>query len=398
MMKKTIDTELKLHAEVIDCVALDHPQTPQELQEECIASITLTFVMKVRYMAIKQYIEACGSARALLANPTLLKERVPEVSKKHLALLQDTKEAQQKAQEEWAYIQNKGLQCICYCDSKYPSRLRECIDAPVVLYTHGQVDFNCSKVLAIVGTRHITPYGKQVVGAFLKDLARCCPDVLVVSGLAYGVDIHAHRACLEYNIKTVAVLAHGLDRIYPSVHRKTAGDIVKQGGGLLTDYPINTTPEKHHFIARNRIVAGMADATLVIESATKGGSLITADLAESYNRPVFAVPGKISDPYSEGCNEWIRTNKAYCATCMEFIIEQLNWDYQSPAAILPEIFPELTKEEEAICVLLRDEGDMSVDELSVSLCLPANVLIGLLMQLELKGVVMILAGNRYQLR
>lgn len=397
-MKKTIDTELKLHAEAIDCAPLDQPKTPQEIQEECIASITLTFVMKVRYMAIKQYIEACGSARALLANPKMLKERIPDVSQKHLALLLDTKEAYKRALDEWAYIQDKRLQCICYCDPRYPIRLRECIDAPAVLYSHGDVDFNCAKVLAVVGTRHITPYGKQVVNSFIKELAQLCPDVLVVSGLAYGVDIHTHRACVEYNLKTVAVFAHGLDRIYPSVHRKTAGDMVNKGGGLLTDYPIHTTPDKHHFVARNRIVAGMADATLVIESATKGGSLITADLAESYNRPVFAVPGKISDEFSQGCNELIRANRAYCTTTIQCVIEHLNWDYQSVSVIAPQLFPELSEEEEAVCTLLKQHDSLSLDEIALSLHIPANALFGLLMSLELKGLIMNLAGNRYQLR
>ena len=397
-MKKTIDTELKLHPEVIDCAALEQPKTPEEVQDECIASIALTFVMKVRYMAIKQYIEACGSARALLANPKMLKERIPDVSVKHLALFDKTKEAYDKALEEWAYIQEKGLQCICYCDSRYPSRLRECIDAPAVIYSHGDVDLNTTKVLAVVGTRHISAYGKQVVHACIKDLARLCPDTLVVSGLAYGVDIHTHRACLEYGLKTVAVLAHGLDRIYPAVHRKTAADMVSKGGGLMTDYPIHTTPDKHHFIARNRIVAGMADATLVIESAIQGGSLITADLAESYNRPVFAVPGKITDEFSAGCNELIRANRAYCTPNIEYVVEQLNWDYQSPSVIEPQLFPDLSEEEETVCTLLREEGGLSLDELALSLHVPANVLIGVLMNLEIKGLIMNLAGNRYQLR
>lgn len=397
-MRKAIDTELRLHTEVINCDPLNQPNTPEELQEECIASIAITCMMKVRYMATKQYIEACGSARALLANPTILKERIPDVSSKHLTLLQDSKEAYQKALAEWAYIQEKGLQCICYCDSRYPIRLRECVDAPIVLYGHGDVDFNCAKVLAVVGTRHITPYGKQVVHTFIQELARLCPDVLVVSGLAYGVDIHTHKACVEYHLNTVAVLAHGLDRIYPAVHRRTAGEMVSRGGGLLTDYTIQTTPDKHHFIARNRIVAGMADATLVIESASKGGSLITADLAESYNRPVFAVPGRISDEFSQGCNELIRANKAYCTLSIQDVIAQLNWDFQTTDVIAPQLFPELSEEEEAVCALLKKEEGLSVDEIAMSLQIPAHTLFGLLMNLEIKGLIMNLAGNRYQLR
>ena len=252
-----------------------------------------------------------------------------------------------RAEQEMEFVEKNRLSCLTLKDEAYPSRLRECEDAPIVLFFKGNTDFNRLHVIDMVGTRRATDYGKQFCADFLRDLAVLCPDVLVVSGLAYGIDIHAHQAALANHLPTVAVLAHGLDRIYPYVHRKTAIDMLAQGG-LLTEFLTGTNPDKHNFVSRNRIVAGMSDATIVVESAAKGGSLITAELAEGYHRDCFAVPGRVTDESSIGCNRLIRDNKAALIQSAEEFVQIMGWAVaEQPArteGIQRNLFPELTEE------------------------------------------------------
>ena len=252
-----------------------------------------------------------------------------------------------RAEQEMEFVEKNRLSCLTLKDEAYPSRLRECEDAPIVLFFKGNTDFNRLHVIDMVGTRRATDYGKQFCADFLRDLAVLCPDVLVVSGLAYGIDIHAHRAALANHLPTVAVLAHGLDRIYPYVHRKTAIDMLAQGG-LLTEFLTGTNPDKHNFVSRNRIVAGMSDATIVVESAAKGGSLITAELAEGYHRDCFAVPGRVTDESSIGCNRLIRDNKAALIQSAEEFVQIMGWAVaEQPArteGIQRNLFPELTED------------------------------------------------------
>ena len=261
--------------------------------DERICSIALTLCPGIGHIGAKRLIEGMGSAAEVFSRRKELPEIMPGVNPGVVTAL-DCPAAFLRAEQEMEFVEKNRLSCLTLKDEAYPSRLRECEDAPIVLFFKGNTNFNRLHVIDMVGTRRATDYGKQFCADFLRDLAVLCPDVLVVSGLAYGIDIHAHRAALANHLPTVAVLAHGLDRIYPYVHRKTAIDMLAQGG-LLTEFLTGTNPDKHNFVSRNRIVAGMSDATIVVESAAKGGSLITAELAEGYHRDCFAVPGRVTD-------------------------------------------------------------------------------------------------------
>ena len=313
----------------------------------------------------------------------------------------DCPEAFRRAEQELVFAQKNGIDVICIGDRRYPSRLRECPDAPLVLFFKGDTNLNALRVVSLVGTRNATDYGRQLCNDFIRDLKVLCPEVLVVSGLAYGIDIAAHRAALEHQLPTVGVLAHGLDRIYPAVHRKTAVDMLEQGG-LLTEYMTGTNPDRQNFVQRNRIVAGMADATIVVESAAKGGALITAGLATDYHRDCFAFPGRIGDPYSVGCNALVRDNKAALILSAEDFVKAMSWDIvstsrQAPEAIQRQLFLDLTPEEEALVAALRPHRDgLQINMLVVEADIPINRASAMLFELEMKGVVRALAGGVYK--
>ncbi|MBQ5825961.1 MAG: DNA-processing protein DprA, partial [Bacteroidaceae bacterium] len=256
---------------------------------------------------------------------TLALEHLDEVPARfRKKVLEALPEAQERAKVELEFCKQKNIQVLIFSDEGYPARLRECEDAPLVLFYRGIANLNEKRIISVVGTRKISGWGKSICQNFCKELAALIPDCVVVSGLAYGVDIHSHRACLENSLPTVAVLAHGLDRIYPSLHRSTAIEMLNQGG-LLTEFLSGTNPDKGNFVRRNRIVAGMADATIVIESAAHGGAMITARLANGYGRDVFAFPGRITDPMSEGCLKLIKANVAALITGAGDVVEAMNW-------------------------------------------------------------------------
>lgn len=307
-------------------------------------------------------------------------------------------EAMERAEVELDFCTKKKISVLLMNDPGYPQRLRECPDAPIALFYRGNADLNQIHTISVVGTRKISEYGKDICQNFITDLSRILPDAVIVSGLAYGVDIHAHRACLKNSLQTVGVLAHGLDQIYPSIHRQTAEEML-HCGGLLTEYMSMTNPDKGNFVQRNRIVAGMTDATIVIESADKGGALITARLANDYNRDVFAFPGRLTDPYSKGCNMLIRDNQARLVTSAADLVEAMNWQTasQKAAPIQRELFPELTPQEEMLCQLLKSSETMGVNQLVVMSNLPFQEVSSLLFELELKGMVKPLVGGRYRL-
>jgi DNA processing protein len=266
------------------------------------------------------------------------------------------------------------------------------------MYAKGDVDFNREKVISIVGTRNSTRYGNDFSREFIKELSLKFPDVQIISGLAYGIDICAHRAALENGLSTVAVLGHGLDRIYPYVHRQTAIEITKNGA-LLTEYPSETNPDGHNFVRRNRIVAGMADATIVMESGTKGGSLITADIANSYFREVFALPGRIHDKMSYGCNKLISENKALLLQNTENFISQMGWEMDE-RKILPrqtELFHDLTPDEEKVYEILKKDSPKQLNNLSIELNVPLTELLMTLLELEMKNIVTALPGGMYKI-
>lgn len=313
----------------------------------------------------------------------------------------DCPEAFRRAEQELTFAQKNGIDAICIGDRRYPSRLRECPDAPLVLFFKGNTNLNALRIVSLVGTRNATDYGRQLCNDFIRDLKILCPEVLIVSGLAYGIDIAAHRAALEHQLPTVGVLAHGLDRIYPAVHRKTAIEMLDQGG-LLTEYMTGTNPDRQNFVQRNRIVAGMADATIVVESAGKGGALITAGLATDYHRDCFAFPGRVGDPFSLGCNALVRDNKAALILSAEDFVKAMSWDLslthkQAPQAIQRQLFLDLSPEEEALVAALRPHRDgLQINLLVVEADIPINRASALLFELEMKGVVKALAGGVYK--
>ncbi|MBR3896419.1 MAG: DNA-processing protein DprA [Bacteroidaceae bacterium] len=313
----------------------------------------------------------------------------------------DCPEAFRRAEQELAFAQKNGIDAICIGDRRYPSRLRECPDAPLVLFFKGNTNLNALRIVSLVGTRNATDYGRQLCNDFIRDLKTLFPEVLIVSGLAYGIDIAAHRAALEHQLPTVGVLAHGLDRIYPAIHRKTAIEMLEQGG-LLTEYMTGTNPDRQNFVQRNRIVAGMADATIVVESAGKGGALITAGLATDYHRDCFAFPGRVGDPFSLGCNALVRDNKAALILSAEDFVKAMSWDIslthkQAPQAIQRQLFLDLSPEEEALVAALRPHRDgLQINLLVVEADIPINRASALLFELEMKGVVKALAGGVYK--
>lgn len=369
---------------------------------ETLYSIALTRVFSYQPAALLQLFQQLGSATAIMEHRNDIRAAVPDASPKLQEMLLTVDGELSRAEQELLFDQKHAISVLCFNDTGYPQRLRECADAPLVLYYRGTADLNSRHVINMVGTRHCTPYGQDVVRRFLSELRLLCPDVLVVSGLAYGIDIEAHRQALHNGMPTVGVLAHGLDDIYPSRHRETAIQMLSQGG-LLTEFTTHTNADKVNFVRRNRIVAGMADACILVESAAKGGGLITAEMARSYHREVFAVPGRLGDNFSEGCNNLIRDNVAMMLTSAEAFVSVMGWE---SAARLQEAqqqgierscFPALSIDEQSIVAFLRQEGDLQTNALSTATGIPIGRLTSLLFQLEMKGVVKTLAGGVYHL-
>ena len=367
--------------------------------DERICSIALTLCQGVGPVIARRLVETVGSAAEVFRLRKELPEQFPGVASASVVSALNNPEAFRRAEQEVAFAEKNRIDCLLLGDERYPSRLRECEDAPLVLFFKGNTDLNRLRVISIVGTRRATDQGKQFCTDFLRDLSGLCSDVLVVSGLAYGIDVHAHRGALANHLSTVGVLAHGLDRIYPDAHRKTAVEMLAEGG-LLTEFLTGTQPDRHNFISRNRIVAGMSDAVIVVESAAKGGSLITAELAEGYHRDCFAVPGRPTDEFSRGCNQLIRDNKAALINDASDFVKAMNWgngvERGKANAVQRSLFPELTEEEmRVVKILSRD--DLHINTLVVEANIPINRMCTILFELEMKGVVKALVGGMYHL-
>ncbi len=303
------------------------------------------------------------------------------------------------AVREVEFVRRHGITPLFITDAEYPRRLAECSDAPLMLYYKGHLPLEYDRVVSIVGTRRATAYGKSFVDALVRGLAAASDSTLIVSGLAYGIDVAAHRAALQYGLPTVGVLAHGLHTLYPSTHRQTAVEMLERGG-LLTEYTSGQDVRRPYFLARNRIVAGMADAVVVVESGEKGGSLVTASIAESYSRDVFALPGRAGDTLSAGCNNLIKHNKAALITSADDLLEAMCWT--TPASPTPRQMPLLTTDEtlsadeQRLLQYLRDNGEGQINRMAVELDCPAATLSALLVELEFKGLVTAFPGGMYR--
>lgn len=366
--------------------------------DEIIASIALTLIPGVGVLSARNLINLIGSAEMVFSQRTSLPQIAPEIPSRMVELL-NCPQALHRAESEYLFAQKNQITCLPIMDASYPSRLRECSDAPIILFFKGNAELNPLHVINMVGTRNATEYGQRICKEFLNELKEICPDVLVMSGLAYGIDICAHRAALANNLTTIGVLAHGLDRIYPSAHRKTAIEMI-QNGGLLTEFLSETNPDRQNFVKRNRIVAGMSDATIVVESAVKGGALITADIAQSYQRDCFAFPGRVNDEFSLGCNNLIRDNKAGLILTAEDFVKSMCWDVSnksSSVVVQRELFVDLKPEEQIIVDILCKSNDLQINDLVVKANIPINKITSILFELEMKGVVRVLAGGVYQL-
>lgn len=304
----------------------------------------------------------------------------------------------ERAKREVDFILKNRIKTFFYLDENYPTRLKNCSDAPLILYFRGNANLNGQRIISVVGTRNATNYGKELCDELIRTFSERSYPVLVVSGLAYGIDIHAHKACLKYNIPTVGVFAHGLDNIYPALHAPIASKMLEKGG-VLTDFISESKIDRQNFLRRNRIIAGLADATIVVESAEKGGALVTADIANSYNRDVFAFPGRCNDPFSKGCNKLIKLNEAVLIENVADIEKAMNWDVKisSNRVFQTSLFVELTPEEQKLVDLLKG-GDRFVDEITIETQMPMSRVSAMLLGLEFKGMIISLPGKMYRLK
>jgi DNA processing protein len=300
------------------------------------------------------------------------------------------------SEAEIKFIEQYKITPLFITDENYPQRLINCYDSPPLLYYRGNANLNTSRIISIVGTRNYSDYGKMVCEKMVEELQQS--NILVISGLAFGIDTIAHKASLKNNLQTVGVLAHGLDRIYPPPNKHLAKQMVEQGG-LLTEFISNTNPDKQNFPRRNRIVAGMCDALIVIESGKKGGSLITAELANSYNKDVFAIPGRINDAKSEGCNYLIKNNKASLVTCTADLLEMMNWNETKNSAIKKqrELFIELTADERTIIDILQIQESIQIDQLYFKSGLSSSSVAAALLSLEMQGIIICLPGKVFKM-
>lgn len=364
------------------------------MSNDFIYQISLTLIPNIGDIHAKALINHFGNAGAIFKAKKKELEEIEGIGSVRARSIKEF-ENFNLAEEEIAFIQKYKITALFITDKNYPQRLLNCYDSPVILYYKGNADLNSSKIVAIVGTRNNNEYGKSVCEKLVEDLAE--QNILIVSGLAFGIDSIAHKSALKNNLKTVAVLGHGLDRIYPTQNKSLAKQMIEQGG-LLTDFRSKTNPDKQNFPKRNRIVAGISDAIIIIETGIKGGSLITAELGNGYNKDVFAIPGRTNDTKSEGCNYLIKNNKACLITSADDLLENMSWKEQKkPSAKKQrELFIELTDDEKIIVNILQQQEQIHIDELYIKSGLSSSAVASALLTLEMQGVVNSLPGKIYK--
>lgn len=366
------------------------------MDEELQYKIAITMFHGVGSKKVDRLLEYYGSARSFYES----KEDILDFRtiKTDFATKEETL---RKAEKEIKFCEKNGVRILLKEDTDYPERLRYCADAPHVLYCKGNTDFNTIKTLSVVGTRRASAYGRNMCKKIIDDLKERGHDILIVSGLAYGIDISAHKAALDNNLKTVGVVAHPLNTLYPASHKNTATKMVSEGGAIISDFPTFVATEPQNFLKRNRIIAGLSDATLVVESASKGGALITATLANSYSRDVYAVPGKTNDKYSKGCNQLIKTNMASLVECAEDIEYLTGWEKQKEKKekiIEPKLFPDISGDEEKVFNIIEENDKITINNLANISKIDLSQLSGILLGLEIKNIIISLPGNRYTLK
>ncbi len=364
-------------------------------ETQLLYQIALTLVPGIGDIHGKKLVAYCGGAEAVFMEKKDSLLKIPGVGEV-LARSIRKKDILARAEKEIAFIRQYRIAALFFTEPGYPERLRHCEDSPMLIYCKGTTDLNRQRIISIVGTRSPTAYGHEMCQSVIQGIADL--DVIVVSGLAYGIDSIAHKTALQAGLQTIGILAHGLDQIYPYLNRSLAEKIVQQGG-LVTEFINGTRLNRDYFPRRNRIIAGLADATLVVESAEKGGALITADIANSYNRDVFAIPGRVGDPKSAGCNFLIRTNRAALVQSAADIRFMMGWDEPARAgSIQQKMFIELSEEEQVIMNILQDKKEADIDDIWLTSKMTASKTASILLKLEFEGLIKCLPGKRYQLQ
>ncbi len=363
------------------------------IDQELMHLLALQKIEGVGDIMAKKLLTHCGSAEAIFKTKSSQLAGIDGVGSVLLKKLKD-KTVFERAEKELHFIKNNNIQVSYFQDNQYPERLKHCIDGPVLLFGSGNINFQNKKTISIVGTRKVTSYGTEFCKKLIADLAPL--DPIIVSGFAYGVDIVAHQAAMDHGLQTVGVVAHGLNQIYPSQHKKYVAKM-EQNGGFLTEFWSVSNPEKENFVRRNRIVAGISEATIVIESADRGGSLITGNIANDYNRDVFAVPGRTTDKYSQGCNNLIKSQRANLLTSAADLIYILNWDIeQKPKTVQKQLFVSLDENEQKIYSYLQQKGKELLDIIALECDFPVFKISGILLNMELKGVIRPLPGKLFE--
>jgi DNA processing protein len=358
--------------------------------------IALGLIPRIGDINARKLVSHFGSVEAVFYEPYRNLIKIPGIGSEIAKYITD-RSYLEIAEKEADYITKNNIRSYFYLDNDYPFRLRQCDDSPVIFFFMGNADLNAAKILSVVGTRNATTRGKEICEKIIAGLAAGHPDLIIVSGLAYGIDIASHKAALANNLQTIGVLGHGFKTTYPSIHSATARIMLKNGG-LLTDFLSDALPERNNFLKRNRIIAGLSDATLVVESGIKGGALITADIANSYNRDVFAVPGRPDDQWSAGCNSLIRNNKAALIESSDDIEYFLNWNPdKSKPPVQRTLFSDLDENEKIIYELLMQQSELTIDSICRSLEMPVYKLSSILLQMEFKGLVKCYPGNVYRI-
>ena len=366
------------------------------MNNELLHQLALTLVPNIGDVQAKILIQHFGEVSAIFKAKTSTLEKIEGIGSVRAKSIKEFNDFH-IAEKEQQFIEKYKVKTFFLTDPDYPKRLLNCYDSPTLLFYKGTADLNASKIVAIVGTRTNTEYGKQFTEKLVKDLSE--QNITIISGLAFGIDAMAHKAALKHGLPTVGIVGHGLDKIYPSENSSLAKEMIREDGGILSEFFSGTKPDKHNFPLRNRIVAGISDATVVVETNIKGGSMITGNLANAYNRDVFAVPGRTTDAKSSGCNHLIKYNKAILLTDADELLDLMGWKEKSKTKTKKqkELFIELTPEEKQVVQLLQDKETVSIDEINLSSGLSSSSIAAAILNLELQNVVASLPGKMYKL-
>ena len=365
------------------------------MHSELFYQLALTLVPNVGDVQAKILVQHFGDAKSIFKARTSDLEKIEGIGEVRARSIRQFDEFHVAEQEE-KFIEKYKIRPLFLTDAAYPKRLLNCYDSPTLLFYKGTADLNGSKIISIVGTRSNTDYGRAFTEKLINDLSD--QNTVIISGLAFGIDAIAHKAALKHNLKTIGVVGHGLDKIYPSQHDSLAKEMITEGGGLLSEFFSGTKPDKHNFPLRNRIVAGLRDATIVVESSVKGGSMITAKLADAYNRDVFAVPGRTIDKASLGCNHLIKYNKAVLLSDADELLDVMGWK-EKKAGVKKQraLFIELTQDEQNIIHLLQQKEALHIDEINTGSGLSSSAVAAAILNLEIQGVVQSQPGKMYRM-